>query len=342
MLKLLAFILLLAPALQAKVHFINQGVKYHIGDGQASASVDSDFLDTYPVVGEEWIQAFSVSEPDVVKVSVAEVWGVDDCAYCKVMIDIDGREMGRLFEEDNHKSFNTPGPLALRVVPGRTYQLRISTRATQGKVDDMAFQGVSIETDKAAVTFMEPGPVIRRQGQPLPVFRRPQPPTGPCEGVSWVEHWLPVADQGRAFTEFSASAGPVRRQASSPLDVGGFLRIHVQHSETGNGDAVSQYLELLLGEPADGWVLSFGPGRKSPSFGNLKRGGRYGADAFAVTGWRPGEWNELKLARCPDGQARLWVNGSEQRARLSGLAPGPLGVSLRSSGLGLKASEKPL
>lgn len=337
---LLAALLALSAALPATVHFVNKGVKYHLGDGRFDRSTDSDFLDTYPVVGEEWIQAFTVTADDVIKVSIEEVWGIDDCPYCKIMVDIDGREMGRLFEEDNHKSFNTPGPLALRVKAGQVYQLRVSTRGEAGKADDMAFQGVSIETDKAAIIFYEPGPVIRRSGQPVPVFRAPQPVQGPCEGVNLVKGWLPQQDQGRGVSEFKPTAGPVRRQAAAALAEGDFVRLYAKHTESASGDAVGQYLELLVGDPATGWVLSFGAGSLRPSYGNLKSAGRYGAESFAVNGWKEGAWNELRLARCPDGLTRLWINGVEQRARFQGLPAGPLAWSLRSAGLGLQISEK--
>jgi hypothetical protein len=330
----------LAPALSAKVYFVNKGVKYHIGDGHADRSLDSDFLDTYPVVGEEWIQAFTVSEPDAVRVNVDEVWGVDDCPYCKVMIDIDGHEMGRLFEENNHQPFHTPSPLAMRVEPGHVYQLRVSTRSTSGSVDDMAFEGVSIETDKAAITLLEPGPVIRSKGQPLPAFRRPEKPQGPCEGAVWMEHWLPTVDLGRGHAAFDPLAGPAAREAAAPMADASFVRVMARVDEAASVDAVSQYLEVLLGDPGDGWVLSFAPGASSPSHGNLKRGGRYDGATFRVDGWKAKSWNELRLARCPDGSCRLWINGSEQRGRLQGLGNTPLALRFRTAGLKLVLAEK--
>ena len=66
--------------MSATVHFVNKGVKYHLGDGRFDRSTDSDFLDTYPVVGEEWIQAFTVTADDadnLVACALArEVYGV--------------------------------------------------------------------------------------------------------------------------------------------------------------------------------------------------------------------------------------------------------------------------
>jgi hypothetical protein len=348
-LALVLALVLPAAWLPAKVYFVNKGVKYHIGDDRSSASTDSDFLDTYPVVGAEWIQGFTVSEDDVVKVHIEEVWGVDDCPYCKVMIDIDGHEMGRLFEEDNHKPFDTPGPLAMQVHPGHTYQLRVSSRSTtgSGNLDDMAFEGVSIETDHASVVLLEPGPILRSPGEPAPVFREPKAPVGPCEGAQWVEHWLPAMDQGRALSEFRPVDGDVRRLASASLPASSFVRLQVKAEESAHGDAVSQYLELMLGspdgggEPDSGWVLSFAPGQLQPKALNAKLGGRYRPKTFSPSGWHSG-WNELRLARCPDGTARLWINGIEQPARIQGLPDGPLSFSYRSAGLGLKVAEKPL
>src|SRR5260370_22635877 len=76
----------LALAGLAKVYYVEKGVKYHIGDNKYSRSEDKEFLDTYPVVGKEWIQAFKVTEDDNVVVRLGNVWGVDECADCKDMI----------------------------------------------------------------------------------------------------------------------------------------------------------------------------------------------------------------------------------------------------------------
>lgn len=328
-------LLLTAAWLPANQYYVNKGVKYHIGDSQASASVDSDFLDTFPVVGPEWKVGFTVNKEDSVKVRIEEVWGVDDCPYCKIMIDIDGREMGRLFEEDNHKSFSTPGPLAMRVVPGHVYTLRISSRNSQagGKLDDMAFQGVSVETD-AEVTWTTPVEIGDKEVPP------PPKPVSPCEGAQYVEHWLPKMDQGRAVSEFKPADGDALRQASAELPDSSYLRMQVKVEESGRGAAVDQYVEILMGEKPTGWVLSFAPGQVSPKALNTKLGGHYKPKTFKADGWRSSAWNELRVARCPDGTARLWINGTEQGARILGLPSGPLPLSYRSAGLGMKVAEK--
>jgi hypothetical protein len=325
-------LLLTASWLQANVYYANKGTKYHIGDDRASASVDSDFLDTYPVVGAEWKVGFTVNKEDTVKVHIDEVWGVDDCPYCKIMIDIDGREMGRMFEEDNHKSYDTPGPLAMHVVPGHTYTLRISSRNTQGgkALDDMAFQGVSVITD-AELTYVTP-PTI---GEEAP----PPPKASPCEGAKAVEHWLPAMDQGRAMSEFKPADGDALRQASASVPDSSYLSMQVKVEESGRGALVDQYLEVLMGAPASGWILSFAPGSIQPKALNTKLGGRYKPKTFTASGWRSG-WNELRVARCPDGTARIWINGTEQGARIQGLPSGDLPLSYRSAGLGMKVAEK--
>lgn len=332
---------ILAPALQAKVYYVNRGVKYHIGDDRASRSADSEFLDSYPTVGTDWVQAFTVSQEDTVRVSIQNIWGVDDCPYCKAMVAIDDHDMGRLSEENNHKPFDTPPPLSMKVAPGHTYKLRIASRGGD-QVDDFAIEGVSIETDHAVVTLLEPGPVMMNKDEPLPRFQEPKPPVSPCEGTKPIEHWLPERDKSRSQMEFGAVALPVARRASAPLNVGEFADFYVFVDASAQGEAVDQFLELLVGEPGSGWVLSFAAGAKSPSVGNIKRKGRYGAGSFPVSAWISGHWNQLRLARCEAGSARLWLNGKELGGALPGTGEGAWPLTLRSGGLVLRAAEKPI
>jgi hypothetical protein len=345
MLKRLVFAVagmaLLAPSLQAKVYYVNRGVKYHIGDDKDSQSVDSTFLDAYPAVGLEWVQAFTVSQEDHVRVSIQNIWGVDDCPYCKDMVSIDEQDMGRLSEENNHQPFNTPSPLAKHVVPGRTYLLRIRSVSIGGQADDFAIEGVSIETDGADVTFLQPGPVLRNPGEPYPRFAEPKPVHGSCDGTTQVEHWLPERDRSRSQWEFGAVALPQQRRAAADLPAAGFIDFYLKVDGSGTGDAADQFCELVLGDPGSGWVLSFAPGAAVPSFGNLKRSGRYGGETFPVTAWQAG-WNQLRVARCDATSARAWLNGKELGGALSGAGPGPWPVFLRSGGLILRVAEKPI
>ena len=124
---LFLLLLLLPAAVWPKVYYASQGVKYHVGDDRFGTSLDSSFLDAYPVVGKQWIQAFTVSGRDAVKVRIDHIWGVDDCPYCKAMVSIDDHDMGRLAAENNHKPFDTPEPLAYIVEAGRTHYLKIES-----------------------------------------------------------------------------------------------------------------------------------------------------------------------------------------------------------------------
>lgn len=340
---LMRWALLLAlslPALlPAEVYYANKGTKYHIGDGRFGRSVESEFLDAYPVVGEQWVQAFTVSAPDVVRVRIDHVWAVDDCAYCKDMIFIDDHPMGRFAEEDNNKPFITPSPLSMRVVPGHVYVLKIVTIGLNGQMDDYAIEGISIESDKAALHYLEPGPLMLRADAPMPHFSAPAKVAGPCEGTQAVDAWLPASARQRGVLEFLPQAQASSRRTAADLQPGQFLRIFVKVDEAMDGDAVSQFLEVLLGEPASGWVLSFPPKGKSPLAGNMKREGRYEAAAFDTSHWNADKWNELRLAICEGGVGRLWLNGKDLGQTVQHLNASQT-VRLRASGLKAVLSEK--
>ena len=335
---LAAFLLLLTPALQAKVHFINRGVKYHIGDDRFNTSIDSTFLDAYPVVGQEWIQAFTVSEEDTVKVRIEHVWGVDDCPYCKVIVSIGEHDMGRLTADNNHEPFNTLEPLAMHVVAGRTYLLKIASYGDK-QVDDFAIEGVSVETQRAEVTFLQPGPILKMPTEPMPRFAMPVAPKSPCEGVKQLSPWLPEEARSRGSLDLQGSA---ERHGSASLSAGDFVQIYVKAQGQAQGDRVGQGLEILLGADApSGWVFSFAPGSDEPAHGNLKIGGRYSAPAFGVASWKKGAFNELRLARCPDGRAHLWLNGQELAQSVELPQAGAEALGFKVIGLSAQFAEKP-
>lgn len=325
---------LLAPSLaQAKVYWFNKGVKYHIGDGRMSASEDSLFMDAYPVVGPKWVQAFTVDRPDTVKVSIQSIWGVDDCAYCKDMIYIDDHKMGRLFEENNHRSFDTPNPLSMKVVPGHVYVLRIESEGLPGPIDDFAIEGVSVQSDAEVTPIGEPQVVAT-----IPKFHA-DVPVGPCEGTSAVQDWLPPTARSRGMLGWSPSLHPVLKRMGAPVNNGDFVRFYLRVERAAQGRAVEQFFEVLLGDPGTGWVLDFAPGQTKPFQGNTKVKGLYRAEHFTVDNWIDKGWNELKLARCPDGRSVLWINGKDVGVSLSDISAATF--RLRSGGLKAEVAGRP-
>lgn len=338
--RLLTWIVLLSllPALApAKVHFINKGVRYHIGDNRFALSEDSNFMDAYPVVGEQWVQAFTVSEPDTVKIRIANIWGVDDCPYCKVLVQIDGYLMGRLSEENNRQPFDTPTPLAYRVEPGRTYYIKITSIGEGGSVDDFAIEGVSVETVQADVTFV--GPVtIHEPERPIPTAQ-PTPMYGPCPGAEPKGAWLPSESKAKGYAVLNGTGQGTQLIGSAPLAEGGYVDIHVKVQSVAQGDQVGQAIEVGLGEGRPGWVLSFGSGSQRPFHGNMRGPNRYLAANFAVSAWRDG-WNLLRLARCPGGRTLLQLNG-RSLADLPGLPDGPADISVRTLGVSAWVADSP-
>jgi len=307
----LMFLSLLAAAsapLDAKVYFINRGIKYHLGDNHYEHSEDALFVGTYPLVGKQWLQAFTVDRADHVKVRIEGIWGVDDCDYCRDIVAIDGKPMGRLMAENNHRPFDTPAPLAYPVEPGHTYLLTITSFGTD-QVDDFVVEGVSVETEQAVVTLLRPGPVLRAPEDPVPALAPPPPPRAdPCGGLKTV----PAAGLGDAGVELAGADAPAQ-QALVELHPGEACAFEVQVEGAAQpGDQVSQELAVLLdtGETS-GWAFSFAPGGTKPAHGDLLLQGRYTAEHFRPAAPGTGAWARARLAWCQDSTLHLQVNGED-------------------------------
>jgi hypothetical protein len=311
-LAILAALLLLASPAMAKVYYVNQGVKYHIGDDRFARSTDEAFVGTYPVVGQQWIQAFTVDRPDRVRVRIEHVWAVDDCDYCKDLVWIDDALMGRLYAKDNGKGFESLDPLVHEVVPGKVYYLKVESVGLQA--DDFVIENVIVESDKAEVTMMEPGPILKQAGDPMPRIYPPLRRSGGiCEGLlvnhNWMLGWsqgVPSALTLGAKGEFKPSPAVVSLKKGQAVD----LEISIQGKSS--LDAVSQPLECLVGEaPFDGWAMLFSTRREAIEHGNLILGGDYTGKSFEVGQYQAGRSNRFALRRCADGTLRLLVNGRE-------------------------------
>ncbi|MES2202560.1 MAG: hypothetical protein V4498_09940 [candidate division FCPU426 bacterium] len=344
--RLILGALLLAPAwLEAKVHFINRGVKYHIGDNRYDRSEDREFVDAYPVVGQEWIQAFRVSEADVVKVRIAHIWGVDDCPYCKVMVAIDDHDMGRLTRDNNHTPFDTLDPLAWPVQPGKTYLLKVVSYGDE-KVDDFVIEGVSVETARAEVIFLKPGPVLKMPDQPMPMFSVPpmqappqvdQTQSDPCGSLSPLKDWALGQGKARDQMELESAGDFASSGRLGLLKAGESVDFYFRTQAAGDADKVGRAFELLCGDPGgddSGWVLTL-DAAGNVAHSNLRRKGSYRAATFAPRAYVAGQWNRARLSYCPDHMLRLSLNGQQVSTPLK-LDGTPQGFFVRA--LGVKAS----
>jgi hypothetical protein len=153
-----------------------------------------------------------------------------------------------------------------------------------------------------------------------------------------LDDWLPAGSRSRGVLEWKPKA-PVTKRLGKALGEGRFARFFVRVDKAGRGKSLDQFFEVTVGNPGTGWVINFGPGQIKPFWGNTKLEGRYRAGQFSTKEWVERGWNELKVARCPDGQGHLWLNGKEV-----GLAV-PLSVGegvfrLRSGGLGATVTER--
>jgi hypothetical protein len=331
-----AILALAASPAAAKVYYINQGVKYHIGDDHYAKSTDPAFVGTYPVVGREWIQAFSVDRPDHVRVRIEHVWAVDDCDYCKDLVWIDEALMGRLYAKDNGVGFDSLDPMVHEVVPGKVYYLKIESVGLQA--DDFVVENVIVESDKSEITLMEPGPILKNAGDPMPrIYPPARRRSSACEGLPVNHNWMLGWSKGSpnplsvsATDAFKAGPPLVSLRAGQSVDLDFRIR------GVAGGDAVSQPLECLLGNgPYDGWAMLLSGGKGAMQHGNLILGGDYTARALDLRHYAPGQVNRLSVLRCTDGSLRMVLNGGECGASIpSALESVP--VSFRSQGLDLE------
>jgi hypothetical protein len=323
-----------AVPLRARVYYVNKGVLYHIGDNHFASSTDAEFVGTYPVVGQEWIQAFTVDRPDKVIVRIEVIRGVDDCPYCKDLISIDDTLMGRLYAENNHKTFETPEPLAKAVVPGKVYYLKVASIGLEA--DDFVIGDVVVQTDTAQLTLMEPGPILKGPGDPMPKVYPPTPKAreaAPCESLPLNRDWMLGWKEGvPAVLDLDEATG---FQSSSPvagLRSGQALDLDFQVSRVASKDAVSQVLECLVGSsPSSGWALLFSA-QGSLQHGNLLLQGDYSEKALATGAYRPGVPNRLRLERCTNGRLRALLNGVDLGQSLDEAEALAL-ISFRAQGL---------
>jgi hypothetical protein len=128
------------------LHFLNQGTKYHIGNNAYSGSVDREFIDAYPVVGEAWAQPFTVSKNDIVEVIIQNLWGVDYGSQpSNIQVSINDTNIGQI--NVNRQRWISPN--RCQVSAGQTYVLKIATYGPDDP-DDFVFEGVLIQTAQNA------------------------------------------------------------------------------------------------------------------------------------------------------------------------------------------------
>ncbi len=342
-------LLLFSFGLEAKTYYINKGVKYHIGDNRYSRSEDSDFVGAYPVVGQEWIQAFQMDRPDQVKVHIDQIWGVDDCDYCKVMISIDDHEMLRLSKVNNHEAVDTLEPLAAVLQPGVTHYLKIASYGG-ASVDDLIIQDVSVES-QAVIRLLEPGPILKQPLEPMPVFKEPEViPTPvpfvkgmPCKPVAPKAGWIPGEMQGRSgFDLVSKDRNAQDSGVLGKLASGESIEFYFQTDGFPiKRELVGSAVEILLQTPSrDGWVISFLQDQGPQLHGNMRRNGVYRSESFSAGPYQASAWNKVRLQSCSDGFIHLFVNNSEASQAVAA-GPRPFPFLLRAVGLGLHVSKTP-
>lgn len=331
-------LLAVATEVSARTYYVNQGVRYHIGDNRFATSTDKAFVGCYPVVGQQWIQAFRVNTQDRVRVRIENIWAVDDCSYCKDLVWIDDALVGRIYAKDNGHGFTSLEPLDFELDPNKVHYLKIESVGLQA--DDFVISNVVVESSKADITMMEPGPILKNAGDPMPQVYMPRRAEGACDGLPPNRDWMLGWNNGAPKPLSISAAAPF---AASPslclLKAGQSLKLNVTVQGVGAKDAVSQPFECLLGSaPYSGWAMLFSQRRQIIEHGNLIQEGDYTADSFHVASFHAGEANELELQRCKDGSVRLSINGEELSQRIQS-AEESLPVQFRSEGLELQVKS---
>ena len=88
---------------------------------------------------------------------------------------------------------------------------------------------------------------------------------------------------------------------------------------------------LCGGDKASGWIFTLDASGYA-AHANIKKNGEYRELVCDASGFRPGQWNSLRLNFCLDGTMSLALNGRELGQGLKmEKAPQPFGV--RSIGL---------
>ena len=195
---------------------------------------------------------------------------------------------------------------------------------------------VIVETDKAGVTFMEPGPILKNPGEPMPKIYAPAPrarPSSPCENLPVNHNWMLGWKNGAAAAlTLGAEAGFKPSTAVVALKAGQAVEINFQVSQFSDKDAVSQVLECLVGsEPYSGWALLFSS-QGALKHGNLLIDGDYSSEPLKTGAYLRGASNRLRVERCANGKLHALINGSDLGQELDCADEAAL-ISFRAQGL---------
>jgi hypothetical protein len=332
----LALLICLAAAASAapKIHYLNRGVKYHIGDAYYTKSADFDTLQAYGVVGQGLVLPFRVSFDDEVQVTLEKIWGIDAKPELLCKVYVDGTEMGTLGPENNGKSWTSPGSVKLEA--GKVHQLRVVSEEVLDP-DNFMVEGIVVATAKGAdVIAVAPPKIVQYPKDDY--FKSDFDPmlnkaAGPCEGLKERREW--PAQKSPGVMLLTADAGSFKESPElaqlKPGETFAFqFRVGLLSPE---GDRIRQPVEILTGRGArSGWVLSLEPLSGRALHGNMLKSGRYSASQFPAASYKPGAWNRVRLSYCADGTLSAELNGSRLEQSLDGRR-GLQPVSLRVMGM---------
>jgi len=184
--------------------------------------------------------------------------------------------------------------------------------------------------------------VIKNPEEPMPPPEPEPVPVGDCTGSRKLEKWLPAEDAPRGSMNVDGLAAAEEKELGVKLAAGDYVEARLKVMSVGKGNLVNQQLEFLLGagEDKNGWILGYDPGKDAVSQANLMRHGRYRAERYPAETYKGGSWNTLRVARCPDGTANLYINGKQLGRGISGLATEEA-LTLKVRGMQTEFTDKP-
>jgi hypothetical protein len=298
-------------------HFLNKGTKYHVGNDNYSASVDKEFIEAYPVIGQAWAQAFSVSQDDSVVIEIKQLWGVDHGTNNHVYIDT--TDIGMITGNDNRKSWISESSWDLKA--GRQYILKIASLGP-GDPDDFVFEGVVVRSVKGTKVVQEGPPKILL----LPEDdywksnhdkgNKSKKESSICgenliENLSW-NYGVKKGDATSFLLAAPADTGVLSKPITE-INPGEFTAARFRITQVKPGNKFGRAFEFLYGSgngKRNGWVFSFAKGKDEIVSGYLKIKGEYNEKLnFDTSIYKSNQWNKMQLHYCTNKQMRLEING---------------------------------
>ena len=300
------------------MHFLDRGVRYHLGDERLATTRDKAQVTVYPVVGTLWERDFTASRDDRVEVVLERLWGVDAAGGRVINVMLDGQLIGEINEGEE-------GPwrsaLKAEVTAGGRHTLGIHTFGTPDP-DDFVFEGVQVRSFNGAVIRPEgkvrisspaPAPLPSPTPRP-PATAKPAPVSRPgvlmereaaCGIYGDWTLWRPDTRKGTLVM----SVGQGRQVSSDTLyrlprgyKAQAWFRVREL-----TGDDSAHRMTVRVGEgPGQAWFFELEASGARKGGAALKASHLWGKSRDPLQIHRG--WNQLTVHYCVEGLAWIKIN----------------------------------